>query len=211
MQSDQTPSREVVILGGTFDPFHLGHRAILAQVMEQLRIPEGWVIPLHSPGHRHTPVASPEDRLAMAALGVRGLSGVEVRDSEIRRGGVTYTVDTAQEIAHSSAAPDQWYIVGADEARTLHEWHAWPKLLAYARLAIVNRTGKAPISLEECAAQGIPSSRMAILTVDSPPVSATALRIALSDRGQDQFVMKFLDQAVLSYIREHHLYEKSGT
>lgn len=206
MLSDQMQTSAVVILGGTFDPFHIGHRAILTQVMELLDIPTGWVIPLNSPGHRHEPVASPRDRLAMATIGVRDLPGVQVQDLEVIRGGVTFTIDTAKEIARKYPQLTQWYIVGADEARTLPEWHKWPLLLEFAKVAIVNRTGKDPISRAECAALGIPATHMELLTVASPPISATTLRNALCDADENHLVQTYLAPGVLAYIQEHHLY-----
>ncbi|MCX7806476.1 MAG: nicotinate-nicotinamide nucleotide adenylyltransferase, partial [Planctomycetota bacterium] len=79
------------VMGGSFDPVHIGHLSICQQIAEHLRLSRVILIPAATPPHKHREDMAPaEDRLTMCRLAIRNLKGLEVSDLEIRRGGVSY-------------------------------------------------------------------------------------------------------------------------
>ena len=82
-------AKPVGILGGTFDPVHHGHLRLALELIQLLDLAEIRLIPLHTPAHRHMPVASPEQRLAMLQLGIDNETGLLIDDREIIRQGIS--------------------------------------------------------------------------------------------------------------------------
>jgi nicotinate-nucleotide adenylyltransferase len=111
-----TKPRRIGILGGSFDPIHVGHLSIAQQVGDKLRLDEVVLVPAGEPPHKEAAsLAPPEDRLAMARLAIRGLARLSVSDTELRRPGPSYTLDTVRDLK-ARLGPDNEYffIVGAD-------------------------------------------------------------------------------------------------
>src|ERR671936_2486269 len=90
--------RRVGVLGGTFDPIHLGHVAAARAAMRCARLDELLLVPAGRPPHRPQASASAEDRLAMTRLAAAGDDHVSVSEIEVRRGGRSYTVDTLRQL-----------------------------------------------------------------------------------------------------------------
>lgn len=185
------------ILGGTFDPIHNGHLAVARQAREQLGLESVLLVPSFQPPHREAPTAGPQDRLAMTRLAVQGQPGLEAADVEVRRGGVSYTVDTLRDLRLMRPESDLVLLLGYDAAREVADWHQPEALPGLARLAVFNRTGAAPGTPAE-----LPAGALR-LEVESPDVSATAVRERLA-RGEDLDGM--VPASVLVYIRERGLY-----
>ena len=108
------------ILGGTFDPVHLGHLVMAEQCREQAGLDEVWFVPAATPPHKQdvdiTPAA---DRFAMLELATAGHSALIVCDREIVRGGTSYTVDTLSALVDEDSSRDLFLIMGADSLRRL--------------------------------------------------------------------------------------------
>jgi nicotinate-nucleotide adenylyltransferase len=122
MTADINNTRRVGIYGGTFAPPHIGHRAAAEAFMKQMRLDYLYVIPAAIPPHKTVDfVVTPADRLRMCEYAFEGLEGVVVSDLEIRRGGVSYTVDTLRELT----APDTrlFLLCGTDMFLTLDKWY----------------------------------------------------------------------------------------
>lgn len=134
---------QVGILGGTFDPPHVGHVAAAAQVRHALGLDRVLAVPANVPWQkvddRHVTAAA--DRLAMVEAAFAGVEGVEVSTVELDRPGDTYTIDTLDELraAHPGAT---WYlVVGSDVAAKLDTWRRPDAVRAAARLVIYERPG----------------------------------------------------------------------
>ncbi len=98
------------LLGGTFDPIHLGHIAILKTALQQLKLDKIFLIPAGDPWQKQ-PMTSPQHRLAMTKLATESISNVEVLDLEINRSGPTYTFETLEELHkkyEGSCTPSLW-------------------------------------------------------------------------------------------------------
>src|SRR5271166_2146145 len=130
------------ILGGTFNPPHVGHLALARNALEELGLQRVLLMPAHTPPHKPTEEdPGPEHRLRMCCLSVTDTAGVSVCALEIERGGPSYTVDTLQAIHASHPDAQLTFIVGADTAGTLPAWREPAKLLGLAELAVAARDG----------------------------------------------------------------------
>lgn len=127
------------ILGGTFDPIHNGHLHLATTVLEQLKLSELRFIPLNIPAHRHTPLATTQQRLAMLQLATADHAKLKVDDCEIQRGGISYTIDTLRSLRHQLPQTPLCLILGIDSLNSLNHWKQWRSLLHYSHIVIVNR------------------------------------------------------------------------
>ena len=190
------------MLGGTFDPVHVGHIAVAQQCREQLALDEVLLVPSYQPPHRAAPVAGPQERLAMTRLAAAGVAGLEVDDVEVRRGGVSYAVDTVRALRQRDPGTDVVLLLGEDAALDFGTWHEPGEIGRLARIAIFNRAGGPTLVGSEMEAAGLPLPTVR-LEVDSPAVSATEIRRRLAS-GEP--VEGMLAASVIEFIRERGLY-----
>ena len=127
------------ILGGTFDPIHEGHIQIADHILKALSLERIEFIPCFQPPHRDQPIASPDNRLAMVKLAVKEQKKFHANAIEIRRQGVSYTVDTL--IALHEKMPHKIFclILGADAFSHFSQWHEAQKILELTHLIVVSR------------------------------------------------------------------------
>ena len=190
------------LLGGTFDPPHLGHLAAARTVREGLGLDRVDLLPAHDPwqktrdGRRITPAPV---RLRMVRALVGATEGLGVNDREISRGGVTYTIDTLEEIRREAGDVEIFLIMGADTASRFDSWHRHGEVAALSTLVVVNR------GREE---QVVPSGAVRVEFVQMEPVdvSSTAVRDAVAG-GRD--VTALVGTGVARIITEDNLYGAS--
>ncbi|MHB8719258.1 MAG: nicotinate (nicotinamide) nucleotide adenylyltransferase [Candidatus Dormibacteria bacterium] len=197
----------VAVLGGTFDPVHNGHLGLARLASTALGAAECWLVPAAIPPSREPPHASAADRLTMLQAASGGERGLRVLDVELRRGGVSYTADTLEELSAMAPALELWWVLGADAARSLPLWRRAPHLLATARFAVVAREPGATLDAVELSHLGFDLDRTVVVPTAPPPVSATRIRAALA-AGED--VAELVPAPVLAVIRERRLYNDRG-
>ena len=190
--------RGLGILGGTFDPPHIGHIAAAVEVRSALHLDRVLLMVANDPwqktGTRLLSEASA--RLAMVSAAVEGLDGLEASGLEIDRGGVTYTIDTLQVLRSSASDQQLFLIVGSDAATTLHTWHRYEELQDLATLVIVDRDGHSDAEPPP----GWSAVRVAIPRLD---ISSSELR----DRVRSgQPLEPFVEASVIEEIRSRGLY-----
>lgn len=171
-----TEPRRVVVLGGTFDPVHLGHLAAAEQARDLAGAEEAWLIPTSRPPHRAVTIAAAEDRLDLLHAAVAGRDRLRVLDLELRRAGPSYTVDTLSELVAQNPRTEIWLALGTDAAREIGTWHRSADLLGVARFLLLNRGGVGEIDAAEAARLGFDPERTRIVHIDSPQISATEVR-----------------------------------
>jgi nicotinate-nucleotide adenylyltransferase len=171
------------LFGGTFCPPHNGHVAALAAAWETGWFDQLLVTVVGDPYHKEgTDLLPAPVRLAMAHAAFDPLPGAVVTDSEIVRGGPTYTVDTVRELVADGHRVT--VIVGADAAVNLDEWHDAAALVSLATIAIVPRTGCAPTVGARWRAVEIPMDPVDLSSThirrgtDSPEVLAASIPVA---------------------------------
>ncbi len=129
--------------GGSFDPVHVGHLLVARDVLEALGFQKIVFLPAFQAPIKRPHEASPEDRLRMLELALKE-PFFEVSDLEIKRGGISYTVDTAREL-YSTLGERPFLLVGADSFLSLHVWKEPVELLRLARFVVADREGKAKL------------------------------------------------------------------
>ncbi len=184
--------KKIGILGGTLDPVHLGHTALLRLAKEQLGLSRAVLLPAGDPPHKHCH-ATAEDRLAMAELA----AGDEftVSDMEVRRKGATYTVDTLRRLRAQEPESELVYIIGADTLPNLPTWREYREVYKLCAFAAARRGGET-----EAVPEG---ARVLWLEGDPPDVSSTHVRETAAVRGD---LRGLVDDKVAAYIREKGLY-----
>ena len=191
------------ILGGTFDPVHVGHLAVAKGAIECAHLDRVLFVPNAQPPHRAAAVAPAEDRLAMTRLAVQGEPSFEVSDVEVKRGGRSYTADTLSELHGAHPDDELFLILGWDAARLFRTWHEPERVRALASIVIVDRPGLGPPTPSELADTGLDPARVIKCHVSTPDVSGSKLRRVIA-AGQP--VTGQLPPAVERYVAEHNLY-----
>jgi nicotinate-nucleotide adenylyltransferase len=129
------------IFGGTFDPIHFGHLRTAFELVQALRLGEMRFMPAGNPPHRESTVASSEERLAMVRAATEGQPGFVVDDREMRREGLSYSVDTMRTLRADFPERSLCLIVGMDAFLGLPKWHQWRELLDLVHLVVAHRPG----------------------------------------------------------------------
>ena len=196
--------RSLGILGGTFNPPHLGHLAIAREAHEELALDRVVLMPAASIAHKRAgadPGAA--HRLRMCRLLVedaRDATALSACALEVERGGSTYTVDTLEELHGIHPHARMTLIVGADTARTLPSWREPRRLIALADLAVARRAGASDRAVLKSVSR---PERVRFLRTPLMEVSSSTVRERLA---QGEQVNDLVGGAVASYISEHGLY-----
>jgi len=188
---------KIAILGGRFDPPHIGHFLVAKQVLE-LRKDIDKVLFIPAFQHQWKPIiASPSDRIEMlkSFLG----SGIEISDVEIKRGGISYSIDTIKAIKEETNAEISW-IVGSDILSEFHRWKKVDDLLKMATFLVFPRD---PHTLPKVIPQGFEVIRSPKLLVTN--FSSTAIREKIKNGESIQYLVP---ESVEEYIKTHNLYAK---
>lgn len=171
--------------------------------MECARLDRVLFIPSSQPPHRGAVTAPAEDRLAMTWLAVEGEPRFEVLDTEVQRGGLSYTADTLTELRRARPDDRLFLILGWDAARLFNTWHEPGRVRSLATVVVVGRPGTEAPSDSDLFAAGLAPDRVLRCFVPTPDVSATELRQSLA---AGESVAGRLPPAVERYVAQHHLY-----
>lgn len=187
--------RKVGLLGGTFNPPHIGHLIIANEVKDALGLDEVRLMPTATPPHKTSSRdATAAQRLRMVELAVAGVDGLVVSEFEVERGGISYTYDTMVSLTANEPLTQFYFIIGGDMVDMLSDWYRIDDLMEIITFVGVGR----PRTNGE--------TRYQIERVDIPQIdlSSTLLRGRFAEGQTVQFL---IPEAVESYIREEGLYE----
>ena len=188
----QKVATQIAIIGGTFDPIHKGHLQVISEVAK--RFEKVIVIPTGNPWLKdHTPIASGEQRVAMAQIAVNSLNldeKVQVSAIEVKRPGPSYAIDTVNEL--TKIYPDCQFtlVLGSDAASNLNKWHRSEELEKLVDLLVVKRAGVDSSSFDE-------------IEIAAPDLSSTQIRDKVANSAD---ISELVIPTVASFIKEHHLY-----
>jgi nicotinate-nucleotide adenylyltransferase len=191
------------VMGGTFDPIHLGHVAMAEAAADCAGLDRVLLVPASVPPHRAAATAPAGDRLAMTRLAASGHPRLEVSDVELRRPGPSYTVDTLRALARERPGAELHLLLGWDAARDILAWRAPDEVLRLARPVVVSRPGYPAPTERDLAAAGIEPTWAILCDVPTPDVESTDVR-RLVERGAS--LAGLVDPAVEAYLKRHHLY-----
>ena len=193
----------VGLLGGTFDPFHNGHLAAAKAAIECAHLNQVIFIPAAQPPHRPPAVASPEQRLEMCTLGVKGENRFEVSKVELKRGGPSYTADTLRELRRLWPDDELFLILGWDAASLFSTWHQPHKVREMASIVVVARPGSKAPRVEDLKPAGLEGDGVTLCLRPTPDISASEIRRAVA---AGESITGKVPAVVERYIASHRLY-----
>ncbi|GKT02523.1 nicotinate-nucleotide adenylyltransferase [Furfurilactobacillus sp. WILCCON 0119] len=192
----EMPKRRVGILGGTFNPPHLGHLIIGDQVGKQLGLDKVLFMPNAQPPHIDEKAAiDPLLRARMVRRAIFGNPLFDLETAEIERGGKSYTYDTIVDMKRRHPNTDYYFIIGGDEVAYLPKWYRIDDLVKLVTFVGVGRNGFQK------------ATPYPVIWVDVPTlaISSSMIRDKVK-RGQS--IRYLVPEAVEAYIKEHQLYHE---
>lgn len=198
--------RKVAVFGGSFNPVHNGHIALVERMKEEFSLNEIIIIPTYvTPLKDNTPMVSPYHRLNMLKLAFEDKSYVSVSDIEIVREGKSYSVDTLREIRKSYPEDSLYFIVGADSFMQLPLWKSPEDIFSIAHILTISRDD---LDYEELLQRANEyenkyNARCSVLPNSVSEVSSTKVRNKISEKVS---VKDLIPQRVSEYIKEQGLY-----
>ena len=193
--------KKIGIMGGTFDPIHVGHLIAAETAREQGGLDEVWFIPTADPPLKdRAPLASAERRYEMVRLAAESHGAFRVLDIELKRGGISYSIDTVTELRMLFPGYAFFYIIGSDRINDLPRWHRIEELSKLAGFIGLERPGE-PFRLN-----GLPDClQQSLLLTEMPQIgiSSTELRSWLAAGRSARY---FVPEPVRAYIRRFGLY-----
>ena len=196
------------ILGGTFNPPHMGHLVMAQEALDQLGLDRVVFMPVAVPPHKE----AREDpggkaRVALCRLAVEDDERFAVSDLEVRRGGASYTVDTLRELHELEPEHDLTFIVGGDMAQSLPAWREPEAVLALARLAVAEREG---VNREDVARRLEPlhnGDRVVFFDMPRIDISSSAIRRRVAE---GRSILYLVPDAVAEAIAARDLYRTAA-
>lgn len=186
--------KKIGILGGTFDPPHIGHLIIADEVKATLKLDEVWFIPTNEPPHKQKAMSSNNHRIAMLEKALQSTTGFRIHTIEMDRAGKSYTINTIQTLKAIHPDTTFYFIIGADMVEYLPKWHRIDELVELIPFVGVKRPN---YSVE---------TNYPIIEVEVPQmdISSTNIKERIKKREPYQF---FISTSVYQYIKKERLYE----
>ena len=199
---------DVAILGGTFNPPHVGHLVMVQEALDQLGLDRVVLMPVARPPHKEASADPGADvRLELCRLATAGAPHVEVSDLEIERGGASYTVDTLRALHERAPEHELTFIVGGDMAYSLPSWREPEAVLDLARLAVAERDG---LRREDIATRLEPlhfGDRVAFFDMPRIDLSSSAIRERVAAGRSIRYLVP---DPVIEAIRSRRLYRQAA-
>ena len=199
---------KIGVLGGTFDPIHLGHLIVAADVRVKLGLSEVLFVPAGKPWLKlkeEEKITAAEHRLAMVRLAIKGNPYFKVSTMELDRPGPSYSIDTILELKNKlGQAVEIYFIAGPDALSELPQWKEPARLIEACQVVAIGRPGyaKADLSVLNASVPGA-AKRIMLLDVPQIDISSTEIRKRVA---QGQSIRSLVPKAVEKYIQKHKLY-----
>lgn len=196
------------LFGGSFDPFHMGHRLVAEVALAEVGLNRLIVLPARvSPHKLETPPASAEERWLMCVLGTLDDPRLEVARWDLDRAGPSYTYDTVRGARdHFGPDTDLYWLIGADNVRTLMRWHRAEELLELCRFLVVPRGALHGAALEAAIQEALPAryqARVQPLPMEPIGISSTEVR---SRAQEGEGLADMLPRLTALYLERYNCY-----
>ncbi|OMC79905.1 nicotinate (nicotinamide) nucleotide adenylyltransferase [Paenibacillus odorifer] len=191
---------KVGIMGGTFDPLHIGHMMAAEAARDTYGLQEVWFMPSHIPPHKHEAGVSGEDRLAMVQEAVKNHEAFCTLDWEVVRGGVSYTYETIRHLQEEYPHFDLYFIIGADMVQYLPKWNEIEELVQRLTFIGVGRPGT-PLDLD--ALPDFIAKKVLLADMPLVDISSTMLR---ERAAAGKSIRYMVPEAVFDYVQRSGLY-----
>lgn len=196
------PGQKWAILGGTFDPVHLGHLALATDILNAEQLDGVLLIPAYDPPHKgEQPRATFQDRLAMLQLVCESEPHFAISSIEEELERPSYTLMTIRALRRKYDGVDFRFIIGADNLVLLKTWHRWEELLDEVRLLVGCRPGADMDAIKD-----YPEARIDIVETSLVDISSTDTRRAVSRGVTDDELKQLVPRPVADYIFTEGLY-----
>ena len=196
------PGQSWGILGGIFDPVHLGHIRLADDIQKAGRLDGVLFVPSFDPPHRQNQQRAPfEDRVAMLQLAVVDHCGLEVSDIEHRIDRPGYTLNTIRALKKDHAGVVFQLVIGADNLHSFRTWYRWEQILEEVKLLVGSRPGTGSEGV-----QGIRPDRMELLSTGLVDVSSTMVRARARENVGIDELSNLVPRPVAEYIVRNELY-----
>lgn len=197
---------KIGVLGGTFDPIHLGHLIVAEEARARLNLTQTLFVPAGQPWLKTNNVISPaEHRVEMIRLAIADKPYFKLSTMEIERPGPTYTVDTIAELKGRLSPGDElFFILGWDNLIQLPQWREPSRLVKMCHLVAVPRVGYPTSDLTSLEA-AIPGLSQRVILLDKPRIDINASEIR-QRVAQGLSISHLVPEPVERYIKQHRLY-----
>lgn len=201
--------RRIGILGGTFDPPHIGHLILAEYTVEALDLERVLFVPAADPPHKRDQARTPiQHRLAMLERAIVGNERFSISLVDVERPGPHYSIDMVEIIHAQSLDADLYFVMGGDSLRDLPTWHRAPEFVHRCKFAVMRRSDEnIRPDMHEAV---LPGLAMQVVMIDAPLlgmwISSTEVVQRLKSGKSARYIVPHL---VLSYISEHGIYRNS--
>lgn len=200
-------SRRLGLLGGTFDPIHIGHLIMAIRAAESLDLDQVLFLPAQVPPHKlGEDIASIDDRVAMVRLAIAENPRFGFSDLDLQSDAPSYTSELLARVQEQRPDAELWFIAGADSLRDFATWHEPQSVLHFARLAIASRPG---VVITADILERVPGLRQRVDFFESPliDISSTDIR----QRSRANLEIKYMvPDSVERYIATYRVYDDRG-
>ena len=204
---EEKTTERIGVFGGSFDPVHIGHLIIAQDALEQLELDRVIFVPTAvSPHKQHREPTEGRHRFEMLELATTNNFRFEVSDLELSRGGVSYTIDTLEQLQADHPGANLFFIVGLDSLKEMHRWHRYEDVLACCTLVPLGRGGEDPSAVAElCQLPDLWKNRILdrLIRIHEIEVSASEIRMRIAEGLS---IQTLVPPEVEMYIAEHNLY-----
>lgn len=190
----QKHQRRIGILGGTFDPVHIGHLILAQEAMVKLKLDRVIFIPTYLPPHKKGCYAKAEHRYKMLLLAVRKMPNFKISRMEIEAKGLSYSIYTVHQLRQIYKNAELYFIIGSDLVCELKKWKHIDRLLKICKFVVAKRGEHLPKEF---------FADMKIIDIPQIGISSSDIRRRIK-RGEP--VGYLLPDAVFDYIKRHRLY-----
>ena len=192
--------KKIGILGGTFDPPHIAHLIIAQEVLEKLKLDQVWFIPSHIPPHkRNKPVTNARQRWQMLKLALLGNRKFVASDMELRRKGISYTVDTLRRLNLQRPERKLYLILGSDNLKFLPGWKEPEEIFRLAQVVLVRRPGLKISRANSWAKKGV------LIEASLLEISSSQIRERVKN---GKTIAYWVPEMIRKYIERHKLYRR---
>lgn len=209
----------IALFGGTFDPFHCGHSAIITAIVSHIRdLSKVLIIPNYDPPHKQEASSSPSDRYNMLHLGVKDWKekhpeeakkvAVEISHIELDRRGKSWTIDTVYQLRRQYPDETFWLVIGSDSYFSFHHWWQYKDLLLQVNLAVINRDQTDRTVYKAYYNRyltGLAPDRLLMIQIEPVPVSSTEIR---ENARQGKELTGQVPEPVARYMMQYRLYHQ---
>lgn len=202
LKSERRPPARILkrvgIFGGSFDPPHVGHLIVAQSAADQLGLDKVIFVPAYFPPHKiGNQQSSATDRLAMVRLAARGNARFSVSDLEVKREGISYTVETLKWFKSRFEKADLFFIIGGDSLSQFSTWKDPEEILNLAQLVVY------PRPLQNLAEIPVSLPRAQVLQGPMIEISSSDIRLKVSHRESIRYLVP---TEVAQYVKAHKLY-----